>query len=196
MRKLTYFVACSLDGFIARRDGSFDFALPEGEHLRDLVRRFPETMPGHLRGPLGVTSPNQYFDAVLMGRATYEVGLRLGVTSPYPHLEQYVFSRTMAQSPDPQVQLVREDPIATVRRLKGGTGRDLWLCGGGQLAAALFTEIDELILKINPAVLGAGIPLFAAAVPGAVLELVDSQAYVSGFVLVRYRLRRRPADGS
>ena len=77
MRKLVYYVACSLDGFIAREDGAFDFALPEGEHLQDLMRRFPETFSGHLRGALGVTAPNQRFDTVLMGRATYEVALKL-----------------------------------------------------------------------------------------------------------------------
>ena len=90
MAELKYYVACSVDGFIAREDGSFDFALVE-----DLFREFPETVPGHLRQQLGISGPNRHCDVVLMGRATYEVGLELGVTSPYPHMEQYLFSRTM-----------------------------------------------------------------------------------------------------
>jgi dihydrofolate reductase len=189
MRRLVYYVACSLDGFIAREEGSFDFALSDGEHLEDLVRRFPETFPGHLRSALGVTAPNQRFDTVLMGRATYEVGLKLGITSPYPHLAQYLFSRTVTGSPDAGVTLARDDPPAAVRRLKQEPGKDIWLCGGAQLAAALFDEIDELILKINPVVIGSGIPLFAGTREAA-LTLVDTHTYANGFMMVRYRVRQ------
>jgi dihydrofolate reductase len=161
MRKLIYYVACTVDRFIARPDGSFDCFPAEGEHIAGLIESFPETVPGHLRGALGVRAANRHFDAVLMGRRTYEVGLAAGVTSPYPHLEQYLFSRTMTEAPDPGVELVPGDAVARVRRLKGQEGKGIWLCGGGDLAAALFPEIDELILKVNPLVLGAGIPLFA-----------------------------------
>jgi dihydrofolate reductase len=189
MRELKYYVACTVDGFIARRDGSFDFFLPEGEHFADLLASFPETIPGHLRGALGVRAENRWFDAVLMGRATYEVGLQLGVTNPYPHLDQYLFSRTMSESPDPAVHLVSGDPIAVVRELKRQQGKDIWLCGGGALAAALFPEIDELILKVNPVLLGDGIPLFDGRVQQTALELADSRSYRNGFTLARYRPR-------
>jgi dihydrofolate reductase len=91
MRELTYYVACTTDGFIARADGTFDWSLAEGEHLGDLFAEFPETVPGHLREALGVRGEGREFDAVLMGRRTYEVGLALGVTSPYPHLRQRVY---------------------------------------------------------------------------------------------------------
>jgi dihydrofolate reductase len=189
MRKLVYYVACSLDGFIAREDGSFDFALPDGAHLQDLMRRFPETFPGHLRGALGVSGPNQSFDTVLMGRGTYEVGLTLGITSPYPHLRQYLFSRTITSAPDPGVALMRDDPAATVRRLKQESGKDLWLCGGAKLAAALFGEIDELILKINPVIIGTGIPLVAGRHEARV-DLVDIHTYANGVMVSRYRVHR------
>jgi dihydrofolate reductase len=190
MRTLTYYVACTVDGFIAREDGSFDFFLPEGEHLTDLFTAFPETVPGHLREMLGVSAPNREFDTVLMGRATYEVGLRIGVTSPYPHLRQYLFSRTMAESPDPAVTLVSGDALQAVRRLKSEHGQGIWLCGGAQLAAVLSTEIDELILKVNPTLLGAGIPLFAGTLSPIALDLIDTKTYGNGFMLVRYRMKR------
>ncbi len=77
-RKLIYYVACSMDRFIAREDGSFDCFPTEGEHFADLFESFPETIPGHLRDILGVRGENQRFDAVLMGRKTYEVGLNRG----------------------------------------------------------------------------------------------------------------------
>jgi dihydrofolate reductase len=188
MRKLFYYIACTVDSYIAREDGSFDFFLSEGEHLADLFLEFPETVPGHLREMLGVTAANRWFDTVLMGRGTYEVGLPLGVTSPYPHMKQYVFSRSMTENPD-GVELVSGDPVALVKELKKEDGLGIWLCGGGALAATLYPEIDEFILKVNPVILGSGIPMFAGPVELTNLELVDSRIYDNGFVRLHYRKR-------
>jgi dihydrofolate reductase len=152
------------------------------------LEAFPDTVPGHLRDALGVRAGNKRFDAVLMGRRTYEVGLKVGVTSPYPHLKQYLFSRTMKASPDGQVELISGDAVAGVRELKQQPGRDIWLCGGGELAATLSAEIDELILKVNPVLLGRGIPLFSGVVKQTDLGLIDSKVYNNGFVLLRYRV--------
>lgn len=191
MRKLIYYVACSMDRFIARLDGSFDFYLTEGPHLTDLVNTFPETVPGHLRTAVGVVRENQLFDTVLMGRATYEVGLREGFASPYPHLHQYLFSRSFKESPGPQVELVTREAVAFVRDLKQAPGKEIWLCGGAHLATTLFSEIDELILKVNPILLGTGLPLFAGAVAETALEFAHSKTYSNGFMLLQYRLRHR-----
>lgn len=170
MRTLVYHVAASLDGRIAREDGTFDFFLQEGEHVTDFLRSLGR------------------FDTVLMGRATYEVGLRLGVTDPYPALKSYVFSRTLPQSPDRHVELVREDAAGFVRTLKAQAGRDLWLCGGAGLASALFGAhlIDEVIVKLNPVLAGAGIGLLAGGGHRIGLALLESRGYESGVVLLRY----------
>ena len=138
---------------------------------------------------LGVRAENKRFDAVLMGRKTYEVGLEAGVTNPYPHLKQYLFSGGMSVSPDEGVQLVSGDAVAKVKELKQETGRDIWLCGGGELATRLFPEIDELILKVNPAVIGSGIPLFRGAVKPTTLEVAASKGYGNGFRLTHYRVK-------
>ena len=190
MRQLKYYVACTVDRFIAAEDGSYDAFLSEGEHYADLFRDFPETFPRHFREAVGITGENREFGAVLMERATYEVGSKIGFTNPYPHLDQYVFSRTMEASPDPAVELVRGDAVARVRELKAMPGKDIWLCGGGELASALFGEIDELILKVNPVVLGDGIPLFDGEIAPAPLEMTESRRYRNGFMLTRYRVRR------
>jgi dihydrofolate reductase len=189
VRELVYYVACTVDGFIARADGSFDFFLTEGEHFADLFASFPETVPAHLRDALGVHGGNKRFDVVLMGRKTYEVGLKVGVTSPYPQMKQYLFSRSMKESPDANVELVSENTVALIKELKKGTGKDLWLCGGGDLATALFPEINTLILKVNPVLLGAGIPLFTGVVKQTDLELTDSKIYRNGFMLLHYRVK-------
>ena len=174
MRRLRYHVATTVDGFIGHEDGSVDGFVMEGDHATEFLE-----------------SLKNDYDVVLMGRKTYEFGLRLGVTDPYPWLEQYVVSRTMERSPDPNVELVSEDVIDFVRDLKEEPGKGIYLCGGADLAATLLAEelIDEIILKVNPVLFGSGIPLFSAVVEQAVLERVDAKSYDNGVLLLRYRTR-------
>lgn len=185
-RKLVYYVATTVDGFIAHPDGSFDGFLFEGPHFKDLIREFPETFPAHLRGVLGIPEEVCRFDTVLMGRNTYEVGVRENITSPYRPLRQYVVSRTMESSPHPDVTLHRDSPVDLARRLKAEDGKDIWLCGGSKLASAFLAEIDELILKINPVLFGAGISLFDGAIGPLNLTLAKRKEFPNGFVLARY----------
>lgn len=159
MRTLTYYVAATLDGYIAGPDGEFDFFPFEGDLMQAVLADYPETMPIHARAPLGLDEvPNRRFDTVVMGRGTYAPALASGITSPYPHLEQYVVSKTLRVD-DPDVH-VMTDPVALVRGLKVRDGLGIWLAGGGKLAAALRDEIDELVIKRNPMVTGSGISLF------------------------------------
>ncbi|WP_371496167.1 dihydrofolate reductase family protein [Kitasatospora sp. NBC_00374] len=166
MRKLVYFIASSLDGFIAGPDGA-DPTGPDGfwpiteSYVQHLVTEYPETLPAPARAALGVTAEGTHFDTVLEGRRTYEIGLKVGLANAYPHLRHLVFSRTLAESPDPGVELVAGDPVETVRELKQQDGKDIWLVGGGELAAALFGEIDRLVVKLSPLTIGNGIPLFS-----------------------------------
>lgn len=192
MRSLVYFVACTVDGYIAARDGETGFFGFEGPHVADLLSEFPEMIPGHVRGALGVTSANQRFDTIVMGRATYEVGLREGITSPYPHLQQVVASTTLTSS-DADVQVVGEGVCERVREMKQQPGKDIWLAGGARIAAALVDEVDELILKVNPIVLGAGIPLFAVPIGPRPVVMTEHRVYANGFALLRYRWSPEPS---
>jgi hypothetical protein len=106
MRKLIYYVACSVDRFIAHSDGTHEGFLMEGEHFVDLIANFPETFPAQFRDVLGISGENKCFDTVLMGRRTYEVGLKEGVTNPYPQMQQYVFSRTLPASIERNIELI------------------------------------------------------------------------------------------
>lgn len=162
MRKLIYFVGVSLDGYIAGPGGEYDF-YPVAEEMWEFVNaRYPESVPVHIRPHFGmpVGEPNKEWDTVVMGRGTYEPALSAGIASPYPHLKQYVVSATLDRVDDPEVELVPSDPVGLVRRLKQEDGKDIWLCGGGQLAGALVDEIDALIIKSYPVVAGAGISAF------------------------------------
>lgn len=185
MRELTYFVAVSLDGFIAAPDHTFDAFPVTGDHMDMIFQDYPETLPAPARAALGITAAGSHFDTVLMGWNTYAVGLPM-VPSPYPHLRQVVFSRAQRTAPA-EVDVTADDPVAVVRRLKAQEGSGIWLCGGGQLAAALAGEIDRLVLKVNPVLLGDGIPLFAASDHHQRdLDLVASTAFSSGVVVGEY----------
>jgi dihydrofolate reductase len=189
MRELKYYVACTVDRFIAREDDSYDFFFMEGEHVTDQLTTFPETIPAHVRHQIGITVENQCFDTVLMGRRTYEIGLKEGISNPYPQMNQYVVTRTLGDSPDRAIALISSDPLSFVRELKQQSGQDIWLCGGGHLATLLFSEINELILKVHPILLGSGIPLFSGVVPQTSLELTNSKVYNSGVMLLYYRVK-------
>lgn len=145
MRTLTYLVAASLDGFIADPGGGFD----DFHFDDDFAQRFVASL--------------DRFDAVVMGRETWEVGARQGVTNPYPFLDidKVLVSTTLTDPPDPAVR-VTADPVGEVARMKAADGGPIWLCGGSRLAGTLLDAglLDELVVKHNPVLLGDGIPLF------------------------------------
>jgi len=192
MRRLVYYVATTIDGFIAREDGSFDDFPWDDAYGADLLARVPEAFPAHFHEVPLTRKENRRFDAVLMGRRTYSVGLDEGVTSPYPTLDQYVFSRTMRSSPDPAVELVSDDALEVVAGLKQGAGESIWLCGGSDFATALLEAnlIDRLVIKLNPIVFGRGIPLFGSSSVLPALTLVDSEIYDSGHAILEYAFGR------
>ncbi|GHA58520.1 deaminase [Streptomyces tendae] len=194
MRKLTYFVACSIDGFIGGPDGDATFMVPfvDEEFFEFLKSEYPETLPTHGRRPLGIDDlPNKRFDTIVQGRASYDRALKEGVTSPYAHLREYVASRTLTESPDPNVEIISTDLVGRVRELKAeDSAFDIYLCGGAAVAGELVDEVDELVIKSYPVVLGTGMPMFASGF--AVSEFVtDSVRTFGNGVVVRTYHRKR-----
>lgn len=187
MRKLIYFIATSMDGFVSRDDGDIsDFSF-EGSHVEDLLRQYPETIPTHLRQHFELSDRNQVFDTVLMGAATYKVGLDLGFSSPYQHMRQYVFSRKPQPIEGANVQIVHDSAVETVRELKSeDSDKNIWLCGGPVLATNLIDEIDEVILKTNPFLIGKGKTLFTDPFAKKALELKSRKAYDNGFLISHF----------
>lgn len=189
MRRLTYCVASTIDGVIAGPDGADPTGslFLDGDHLAAMLGELSDMLPVHARAALDLDPPVHRWDTVVEGRRSYQVGLDAGIADAYPHLRHVVASRTVAEPPDPAVELVT-DPVAAVRRLKAEPGDlGIWLASGGTLTGALLGEIDHLVLKLNPVVAGSGRPLFGGVeYDPHRFTLVDQTTYDSGVTILNY----------
>ncbi len=194
MRKLTYFIACSIDGFIGDPEGdaSAMISLVDEEFFEFLKTEYPETLPTHGRRPLGLDDlPNKRFDTIIQGRGSYDLALKEGTTSPYSHLREYVASRTLGESPDPNVEIIADDLTGRVRALKAeDSAYDIYLCGGAGLAGALADEIDEIVIKTYPIVQGSGMPMFDTGFSIRAFALESVRTFGNGVMVRTYRRER------
>jgi len=176
MRKIVYYVATSLDGFICGLN----------EDISGFV--------GHGNGVAKYLADLSDFDTVLMGKNTYEFGYKFGLQPgqrAYPHMAHYIFSNSLTfENPDPKVR-IRPIEIQEIRKLKEENGTDIYLCGGGQFAGWLADngEIDILKIKLNPIVLGNGVRLFGNSKNNFKLDLVDSSNYENGLQIMTYEFK-------
>lgn len=166
-RRLRYQVAVSLDGFIARANGDFDWIIMDPA--------------------IDFAAMYQEFDLAVMGRKTHEVVLAMG-EGAMPAIDTVVFSRTLAPVTRPGLRMTSDDPVAVVTALKAEPGKDIWLYGGGDLFRTLLVAglVDTVELAVIPVLLGDGIPLLP---PGASTTLVLSDTKVlpaSGIVVLAY----------
>ncbi|MDQ2920166.1 MAG: dihydrofolate reductase family protein [Acidobacteriota bacterium] len=175
MRKVTFGGANSFDNYFARKDDSVDWLMWTDE-VAPIMSEFWKTI-----------------DTVVMGRKTYEVALRMGAGggNPYPGVKSYVFSRTLKQSSDKNLEIISEDAAEFVRMLKSQEGKDICVMGGGLLAKSLFEAnlIDEIGFNIHPVLLGSGIPVFHEMTHQIDLELLECRGLKNGCVMVTYRVK-------
>lgn len=175
MRKVTFGGANSLDNYIARKDDAVDWLMWSDEAAAMMKDYWAK------------------IDTILMGRKTYEVGLRLtkGKGNPYPGIKTYVFSRTLKESADKSVKIVSSDAVEFVRNLKNQEGKEICVMGGGDFAKTLLETglIDEIGFNIHPVLLGSGIPLFYEMSRQIDLELIECKPFKNGCIAVTYRVK-------
>ena len=171
LRKVSLFIAASLDGYIAREDGGIDWLFNDQDY--------------------GYEAFYDDVDTVIMGRHTWEQLKSFG-DYPYEGKEGIVFSRTLAGQQDPNVSIVTESVQDWIDRAKQEEGGTIWLMGGGGLVDECLQQgrVDEIILSIHPILLGNGIPLFRGKQPEMHLELVSSQSFHTGLIQLIYRRPR------
>lgn len=180
MVELIYHVAVSLDNFIADQgmiDGDIHKSgfLFDGDHVPDFL-----------------TDIRQY-EAVLMGGKTYEFGFKFGAKPGepgYKGIKHYIFSNSMQFESNEEVELIKGDAIGFIKNLKQQGNGKIWLCGGGELAGSLIKHklIDQLVLKVNPIIVGEGISLFGSVKPRLNLKLVDMKQYSNGVTKPSYEI--------
>ena len=172
--RVVLYIATSLDGFIADRDGGVDW-----------LERFTDAADGDY----GYADFYERIGALVIGRTTYEQVRGFG-DWPYPGKPTVVFTHDSPEVDQPDVSFTADDPTAVVASLREQTDGDLWLVGGGGLIAS-FRErglINEVILTIIPVLLGEGVPLFPGAQPEAAMRLIDVRRFESGIVQLHYEV--------
>lgn len=165
MRKISLFIAMSLDGYIADREGGVGWLNGQGhdEENIDSYSEFVKTI-----------------DTILMGWNTYhQIVTELSPEEwVYKDLTTYVIThRDYASSEN--IRFVNTDPIDLVKKLKGENGKDVWICGGANLVQQLVREdlIDCYYITLIPTLLGSGIRLFDQAKGEIKLRLLHTQSY-------------------
>ena len=189
MRRVTYSMGVSLDGYVVGPDGTFDWAAPDeemfalvldqirevGVHL--LGRRLYETMLYW-----ETADQDQTLDASLLKWAAI-----------WKRLPKVVFSTTLS-TVQGNARLVGGDLAGEIERLRAEPGDDEIAIGGAALAAeaAALDLIDEYHARVYPVLVGGGIPFFARGDRRADLQLIDTRVLSSHILYLRYRVLHQP----
>ena len=176
MRNVVLGLGISLDGYIARPDGSVDFLFMPKDYSM---------------GPFFKT-----IDAAIMGRKTYEVGLRMsgGKIDTYG-MTTYVLSRSLQAGERDGIIFTADAPKKIVESLRKCKGKNIWLMGGGELARDFLKAdlVDELYLGVVPVLIGEGLPLFPPGFPQRDFNLTENKTYSRGLITLKYARTRTKA---
>jgi dihydrofolate reductase len=159
-----YYVAASLDGYIARADGSLDWleqgAVDYGFH------------------PFMAS-----VDAVVMGRATFDHVVNYG-SWPYGDVPGWVLSGSGADPVFEQVTVTDAAPVEVLRAVRGAGRSKVWLVGGGRTVRAFLeaSAVDRLAIYTIPILLGDGIPMFPAGFPESRWRPVGARVFENGVI--------------
>jgi dihydrofolate reductase len=172
MVDVVYYVASSLDGYVATADGSVDW-----------LSGFHTSGEDH-----GLRELNASVDALLLGSHTYEFALKLR-RWPSPDKSSWVFTRRDLRVLHPSITLTAQTPREVINLLASRGLHNAWLMGGGKLAASFHSEqlISRYIILVFPVLLGSGIPLFAPhSSPPDALQFRTAKPFPSGIVVLTY----------
>lgn len=165
MRKISLFIAMSLDGYIADSKGSVNWLQGQGNDDEN-VDSYSEFVKN--------------IDTVLMGWNTYHQ--IVAELSPqewvYKDFTTYVITHNEHISSE-NIRFVNVDPVEFAKSLKEENGKDVWVCGGANLVQQFVNEdfIDYYYITVIPTLLGSGIRLFENGKNEIKLRLLHTQSY-------------------
>lgn len=189
MRKLKLQMQLSIDGFVAGPNGEMDF----------LIMNWDEALNAYVDQ---LTRP---VDCIVLGRKLaegfipYWAGVAADEDNPETESGQFftntpkiVFSRTLDESEWEHTVLAGDDLVEEINALKRQEGGDIIAYGGAEFVSSLIAHdlIDEYHLFVNPAAIGAGMPIFRELVAYRYLSLVRATPFECGIVVVQYEPRR------
>ncbi len=184
MPKLIYSAITSLDGFVADRDGAFDWAAP-GDEVHAFVNDLLRPVGTHLYGRrmYEVMAPWE-----TMGTDDEEADVVRDFAAIWRAADKVVYSTLLAAAPSARTRIERRFDPEAVRRLKAAATQDLTV-GGADLAGQAIRAglVDELSLLVSPVLVGAG----TSALPADVrldLDLLDERRFDDGVIHLHYRL--------
>lgn len=165
MRKVTLFIAMSLDGYIADAQGKVDWIEGQGDDTEN-IDSYSEFVKD--------------VDTVVMGWNTYnQIVTEL---SPdewiYDELTTYVITHRECISSE-KMNFIDTDPVELVKRLRIENGKGIWICGGANVIHQLVNKdmIDCYYITVIPTLLGTGIRLFEDSKKEMKLKLLKTQCY-------------------
>jgi len=177
-------MAASLDGFIARNDGSVDW-LETADHFEAGESLEPEQMAAFLKT----------IDCYVMGSRTYETAMKFAAAGHgWVYGDKPTFVLTSRELPKvrPTVELLSGD-LATIfaHKLKPAFS-NIWVVGGGALCGDCLRLglVDEVRLSLLPIAIGEGIPFFQGIGKDVPLHLREVKAYKSGMVALRHAVHK------
>ena len=177
MRKISSYIAVSLNGEIAKKDGSVDWL---------------ESIPNPDKFDYGYNEFYDSIDTTIQGHSTYSQLISWGVDFPYAKKKNYVFTRKTNLSDTQYVDFISGDHLQFIQELREQqSGQGIWIVGGGQLNSFFLNNnlLDEIILFVMPVILSDGIDLFATILNETELRLLESKSYSNGVVALRYGLK-------
>jgi dihydrofolate reductase len=180
-------MAASLDGFIARTDGTVEW-----------LETFDEFAGGAVMDDAFVAAFLETIDCYVMGSRTYETALGFeakGLGWAYGDKPTFVLTRRALARTRDSVQLHAGDLTQFVKERLRPAFRSIWFVGGGAVAGECLRLglADEVRYSILPILIGQGIPFFDRLDTDVALHLLESTAYKNGMVSLRYEVRGKPA---
>jgi dihydrofolate reductase len=169
--KITYYVASSLDGFIAKEDNDVSWLEELGISMEDTgYEEFYSTV-----------------DALIMGRKTYEMIVTFGQW-PYKDKPVWVCTSTSIKPTEGCNLQTGNTPESAIKAAKVIGINHLWCVGGGNLASSLIETklLSNIYLSLMPTVLGSGIKLFGNLPTHSMLNRISQKAHESGMVQLEY----------